>query len=88
MAENDVVTRETALKALRAKKLEVYPDTDSEYVTIVPPDNSLTGPECIPIPEILGNKLVRYLWRKYGIPIHWFWNPSKIPTEEKPETIQ
>jgi hypothetical protein len=87
VAESEVATRETALRALRAKKIDFFVDPeDPLYVTIMPLDETLSGPEYIPIPEELSTKLVRHLWWHYKIPIHWFWNPLMIPgdEEEKP----
>jgi hypothetical protein len=84
VAESEVATRQTALKALKAKKIDFFVNPDNPlYVSIMPLDESLSGPERIAIPEELSAALVRYLWWHYKIPIHWFWNPLMIPGEEE-----
>lgn len=79
MPETEYALRTTALKALRAKKINHYVDpSDNLFVNIVPSQEDLV-PLKLPMPEKLGNKTIRLLWRAYDIPIHWFWNPSMIP---------
>lgn len=86
MAQTEVALRSTALRALRAKKIDYYVDPEEPlYVDIVPTQEGLE-PMRIPLEDELSGKAVRSLWRHYKIPIHWFWNPLVIPgdEEEKP----
>jgi len=86
VAESEVATRETALKALKAKKIDFFVDPENPlYVSIMPLDETLSGPERIAIPDQLSTMLVRYIWWHYKIPIHRFWNPKMIPGEEENE---
>lgn len=74
------VTREIALRALRAKPgLYISTSTDSHWVMVA--DEHTANPEYIPLE--LERRLVARLSRVYSIPIHWFYNPLMIPGEEE-----
>lgn len=70
------VTRETALRALRAGGVDVSADK-SGNVTLA---GEIT--ETIHIPDELGSRMVWRLADRYKVPIHWFYNPLMIPGEE------
>lgn len=74
------VTREVALRALRARTgLYISVALDSYWVMVADEHNST--PEYIP--EELERRLVARLSRVYNVPIHWFYNPLMIPGEEE-----
>ena len=72
------VTREAAIRALRAKKLDLS-FSENNLVQIAGEGHMTT--ECIP-PE-LGRRQVHRLSRLYKVPIHWFYNPLMIPGDEE-----
>jgi hypothetical protein len=83
VAQTEVALRSTALRALRARKIDYYVDPeDPLYVDIVPTQEGFE-PMRVALEEELSGKTVRSLWRHYRIPIHWFWNPLMIPGEEE-----
>jgi hypothetical protein len=82
VAQTEVALRSTALRALRARKIDYYIDPeDPLYVDLVPTQEGFE-PIRLALADELSGKAVRSLWRHYKIPIHWFWNPVMIPGDE------
>jgi hypothetical protein len=76
MTESEV-TKEVALRALKAKGLGIVCGNDDNVEIASEDETSLET-----IPAELGKKLVSRLARVYKVPIHWFYNPLMIPGEE------
>ena len=77
------VTRDTAIRALKAKKVDISFGSDG-LVTLIGKDSSgFQNEETVRIPDELGRRFVDRLSRLFDVPIHWFYNPLMIPGEEE-----
>jgi len=57
--------------------LSVYPDTDDPAMTVVSDLKDITM--SLRFPDEISNGMLQQLTRKYGVPIHYFYNPNMIP---------
>ena len=73
MSEKDGVSKNDVLTVLRACQVDVYAQDDGEEEMTV-----FAKGEVIDVrrmPEEFSRRLVNQLGRKFGIPVHFFWNP-------------
>jgi len=70
------VTRDTVIDVLRRHGVAVYPcEPGSDTLVLVKSD----AIEAQLLPAVAGRKLLHYLARKFGVPIHHFFNPLEAP---------
>jgi hypothetical protein len=70
---DSIVPRKTVLEVLRANGVGV--SMEGGKATLAKDDRL----ETIVLPQEVGMRLLQYLKRHYGVPIHQFYNPEMIP---------
>lgn len=72
------VSREVVLRVLNAANVDVLIGENGE-VTLAKEGVVI---ETIILPDRVEKRMLFRFQRKYGVPIHWFWNPTMIPPPE------